>query len=85
MRPVGLALVGWSLVVVLFILLNPFGQSDLLSCMQLVARTAGCTAQQDSINQAFWFDRTLPSILAFAAGYVAIVVVGVVRARRQRG
>jgi hypothetical protein len=84
MRALGLAVIGWSLVVVAFVLLNPFGQGGTLACMQLLARTADCTALQDSVNQAFWLDRTLPTILAIAAGYVAIVAVRLGRARLRQ-
>jgi hypothetical protein len=83
LKVVGVALLGWSAIVVAYVALNPFGQNDLLPCMQLLARTADCTAGQDAINQAVWSDRTLPSILAIAAGYLAIGVVGVLRARRR--
>lgn len=84
-RTAGLAVLGWTLVVVAFVLLNPFGQTDLLPCMQLVARTASCSAQQDALNQAVWADLTVPSIVAIGAGYLAIVVVvvGVARSRRR--
>lgn len=84
-RTLGLAVLGWTLVVVAFVLLNPFGQADLLPCMQLVARTASCSAQQAAINDAVWWDRTLPSILVIAVGYLAIVVVGIAQARRRPG
>ena len=78
-------MLGWTLVVVAFLLLNPFGQTDVLPCMQLVARTSDCAAQQAAINDAVWAGRTLPTLLAIVAGYAAIGVVGVARARRRPG
>ena len=85
MKALGAAVLGWSFVVVAFVLLNPFGQSELLPCMQLLARAADCTAGQDAINQAAWANRTLPSIVMIGAGYVAIVVVYLgARIRRLR-
>lgn len=64
MKALGAAALVWTLVVLGFVLANPFEQADVLACMQFVARTATCTAQQDSVNQAVWLDRTLPSIVA---------------------
>jgi hypothetical protein len=78
-KVLGAALLGWSAIVVAYVVLNPFGQNELLPCMQLLTRTADCTAGQDAINQAVWSDRTLPSILAITAGYLAIVVVYLAR------
>lgn len=73
MKALGAAALVWTLVVLGFVLANPIEQADVLACMQFVARTATCTAQQDSVNQALWLDRTLPSIVAIAAGYIGIV------------
>jgi hypothetical protein len=75
-KALGATALVWTLVVLGFVLANPFEQADVLACMQFVARTATCTAQQDSVNQALWLDRTLPSIVAIGAGYIGIGIVG---------
>jgi hypothetical protein len=69
------ALVVWSAIALVWVLLAPAGNGGVLGCMHLVGRSVACEAQQDAINQAWWQYRTAPMILAIVAGYVGIVIV----------
>jgi hypothetical protein len=69
------AMVVWSAIVLIWVLLVPASNGGVLGCMHLVGRSVACEAQQDAINQAWWRYQTLPMILALAAGYVAIAIV----------
>jgi hypothetical protein len=69
------ALVVWSAIVLTWVLLVPASNGGVLGCMHLVGRSVACEAQQDAVNQAWWQYRTLPMILAIAAGYAGIVTV----------
>jgi prepilin signal peptidase PulO-like enzyme (type II secretory pathway) len=68
------ALTLWSVVLVWFVF-SSGGSGLLLDCMHLVGRSVACEVQQEAINQAWWQYRTLPMILAIAAGYVGIAIV----------
>jgi len=69
------AMVVWSAIVLISVLLVPESNRGVLGCMHLVRGSVACEAQQDAINQAWWQYRTLPMILAIAAGYAGIVIV----------
>ena len=69
------AMVVWSAIVLIWVLVIPASNGGVLGCMHLVGRSVACEAQQDAINQAWWQYRTLPMILAIAAGYAGIVIV----------
>jgi hypothetical protein len=75
------AMVVWSAIVLVWVLLVPASNGGVLGCMHLVGRSVACEAQQDAINQAWWHYRTLPMILAIAAGYAGIVIVRLQGAR----
>ena len=75
MRAFVAALVLWSAIVLVWVLLVPASNGGVLACMHLVGRSVACEAQQDAVNQAWWQYRTLPMSLAIAAGYVGIVIV----------
>lgn len=75
MRAFVAAIVVWSAIVPIWVLLVPASSGGVLGCMHLVGRSVACEAQQDAINQAWWQYRTLPLILAGAAGYAGIVIV----------
>ena len=75
MRAFIAAMVVWSAIVLIWVLLVPASNGGVLGCMHLVGRSVACEAQQDAIKQAWWQYRTLPMILAIAAGYAGIVIV----------
>ena len=75
MRAFVAAMVAWTAIVLIWVLLVPASNGGVLGCMHLVVRSVACEAQQDAINQAWWQYRTLPMILAIAAGYAGIVIV----------
>ena len=75
MRAFIAAMVAWSAIVLIWVLLVPASNGGVLGCMHLVGRSVACEAQQDAMHQAWWQYRTLPMILAIAAGYVGIVIV----------
>jgi hypothetical protein len=83
MRAFVLALVLWSAVVLTWILIVPVGNGGLLGCMHLVGRSVACETQQNAINQSWWDNQTLPTLATIAAGYIAIVIVRLVRLRRR--
>jgi hypothetical protein len=68
-------MVAWTAIVLIWVLLVPASNGGVLGCMHLVGRSVACEAQQDAVNQAWWQYRTLPMILAIAAGYAGIVTV----------
>lgn len=74
----------WTLVVLLFLLIPVGDQQTLLQCMGLVGRSPACEASQQAINEAWWWLHTFPLLLAIAAGYAAIAVLGI-RGRRRAG
>jgi hypothetical protein len=76
------AMVVWSAIVLIWVLLVPASNGGVLGCMHLVGRSVACEAQQDAVNQAWWQYRTLPMILAIAAGYLGIVIVRLQGVRR---
>lgn len=84
MRAFLIALLLWSLVALIWILVTP-GNSSGLGCMHLVGRSLACEAQQNAVNRVWWDHRTLPTLLTFAAGYIGIVVTRLARARRRPG
>jgi hypothetical protein len=76
------ALIAWSALVVAVLLFYPAGHAA-LGCMSLVGRFPACEAQQAAINQVWWENETLPGVLGIVAGYVGIVAVALVGARRR--
>lgn len=83
MRAFVVALALWSVVPV-WLLLVSGGSGLVLDCMYLVGRSVTCEVQQEAINRAWWEYRTLPMILATAAGYIGIGIVrfAVLRSKR---
>jgi hypothetical protein len=82
MRVFLIALLLWSVVAVVWLVVVPADTSGLLTCMHLVGRSNACEAQQNAVNQVWWDYRTMPTLLTFAAGYVGIVVIRLARVRR---
>jgi hypothetical protein len=82
MRAFVIALLLWSVVVAVWLVVIPGDTSGLLTCMHQIGRSVACEAQQNAVNQVLWDYRTLPTLLTFAAGYIGIVVIGLTRARR---
>ncbi len=72
----------WTLLTLTFVLFYP-NDYHRLPCMGLVGRSAACEAGQATINAAYQTYQTIPSLVALAAGYVAIVAVRVKASRRS--
>jgi hypothetical protein len=73
------ALVGWTFVGAMWLLgvFDPVPIGDvLLPCGRLVGHSAACDAAQTTISAAYWDDHVKPVLVAFGAGYLAIVVLG---------
>ena len=81
MRTAVIAAVVWTGLVLGFVLFFP-SVSLTLPCMHLVGRSAACEADQATVNAAYQTYQTIPVLLAIAAGYVAIVAMGI---RGSRG
>ncbi len=75
MRAFVAALVAWSAIALAWALLVPASNGGVLGCMHLVGRSPACEAQQEAVNHVWWQYQTLPTIVAIAAGYAAIVIV----------
>jgi hypothetical protein len=84
MRAFAIALLLWSMVVVVWLVVVPGDTSGSPTCMHLVGRSAACEARQNAVNQVWWDYRILPTLLAFAAGYIGIVVIRLARLRWSR-
>ena len=84
MRAFVIALLLWSVVAVVWLLVVPGDTGGVLTCMHLVGRSVACEAHQNAVNQVWWDYRTLPTLLTFAAGYVGIVVIRLARVRGGR-
>lgn len=84
MRAFVAALVLWSAVVLIWILVFPNNNTGFLGCMHLVGRSVACETQQDAINQVLLNYQTLPSVITIAAGYVGIVILRLAGFRRER-
>lgn len=76
-----IAAVAWTVLTFGFIVFFPNDHLT-LPCMHLVGRSAACEAHQATVNAAYQTYRTIPALIAIAAGYVAIVAV---RIRASRG
>ena len=74
MRTAVIAAVAWTVLVLGFVLFYP-NDHHRLACMSLVGRSAACVADQATINAAYQTYQTTPTLVAFAAGYVAIAAV----------
>jgi hypothetical protein len=83
MRAFVFALALWSVVAAWLVFVSG-GSGLLLDCMHLVGRSVTCEVQQEAINRAWWEYRTVPMILAIAAGYIGIGIVrfAVLRSKR---
>jgi hypothetical protein len=73
----------WSLLSFAWLLFYPSG-SEALGCMRLIERSSGCDSQQQAINELVWQYQALPTLVAIGSGYVAIVVLRIVRSRQHR-
>lgn len=76
-----IAVVAWTLLTLAFVLFYP-NDYHRLPCMGLVGRSAACEGDQATINAAYQTYQTIPTLVALAAGYVAIAAV---RIRGSRG
>ena len=81
MRTAVIAVVAWTVLVLGFVLFFPNDHLT-MPCMHLVGRSAACEADQATVNAAYQTYQTIPVLLAIAAGYVAIVAMGI---RGSRG
>ena len=81
MRTAVIAAVVWTVLALGFLLFFPSGHMT-VPCMHLVGRSSACEADQATVNAAYQTYQTIPVLLAIAAGYVAIVAMGI---RGSRG
>lgn len=82
MRWLGLALATWTAIAIAAILLigSPLQTP---TCARLISPPASCASEIAAQNTVVWETHTLPLLMFVAVGYGAILVIGVIRARRR--
>ena len=80
-----MAIIVWTLLVTTWLLTDPLYIPHLLSCQRYVGpiHSAACDAAQAAVNEAYGRYHVTPMLLAFGAGYVAIVVVAAISLARS--
>ena len=80
-----IAVIVWTLLVTTWLMVDPLYIPHLLACQRTVGpiHSAACDAAQATVNSAYDEYHITPMLLAFAAGYVAIVLVAAIGVTRS--